>query len=170
MKIVSFYKPLPISDPNSFVDVTTEQPRPGARDLLVEVQAISVNPVDAKVRSGGGPGRPDGQLQILGWDAAGVVKERGSEVTQFGVGEEVYYAGSVDRAGSYGQFQCVDERIVGRKPKTIGFAEAAALPLTTIRSEKPPISGQRSIICTDSTASTIRAGPIHMITESETTS
>jgi NADPH:quinone reductase len=132
MKIVSFYKSLPISDPNSFIDLAAEEPHPGARDLLVEVQAISVNPVDTKIRSGGGPGRPDGQLQILGWDAAGVVKERGSEVTLFDVGEEVYYAGSVDRAGSYGQFQCVDERIVGRKPKTIGFAEAAALPLTTI--------------------------------------
>jgi NADPH2:quinone reductase len=132
MKIVSFYKPLPITDPNSFIDLTSEQPCPGPRDLLVEVQAISVNPVDTKIRSGGGPGRPDGQLQILGWDAAGVVKERGPEVKLFEVGEEVYYAGSVDRPGSYGQFQCVDERIVGRKPKAIGFAEAAALPLTTI--------------------------------------
>jgi NADPH2:quinone reductase len=132
MKIVSFYKPLPITDPNSFIDVTAEQPRPGTRDLLVEVQAISVNPVDTKIRSGGGPGRPDGQLQILGWDGAGVVKERGPEVTLFDVGEEVYYAGAVDRAGSYGEFQCVDERIVGHKPQTIGFAEAAALPLTTI--------------------------------------
>jgi NADPH2:quinone reductase len=132
MKIVSFHNPLPISDPNSFLDLTGEPPRPGARDLLVEVQAISVNPVDAKIRSGGGPGRPDGNLQILGWDAAGIVKETGSEVTLFGVGEEVYYAGSVDRAGSYGQFQCVDERIVGRKPERVGFAEAAALPLTTI--------------------------------------
>jgi NADPH2:quinone reductase len=132
MKIVSFYKSLPISDPNSLIDVTAEQPRPGARDLLVEVQAISVNPVDTKIRSGGGPARPDGQLPILGWDAAGVVKETGTEVTLFDVGDEVYYAGSVDRAGSYGQFQCVDERIIGHKPKTIGFAEAAALPLTTI--------------------------------------
>jgi NADPH2:quinone reductase len=132
MKIVSFDKSLPISDPNSLIDVTGEQPRPGARDLLVEVQAISVNPVDTKIRSGGGPTRPDGQLPILGWDAAGVVKETGTEVTLFEVGDEVYYAGSVDRAGSYGQFQCVDERIVGHKPKTIGFAEAAALPLTTI--------------------------------------
>jgi NADPH2:quinone reductase len=132
MKIVSFHQPLPISDPQSFLDLTSEQPRPGEHDLLVEVRAISVNPVDAKIRLGGGPGRPDGQWQILGWDAAGIVKEIGTKVTLFRTGEEVYYAGSVDRAGSYAQFQCVDERIVGRKPKTIGFAEAAALPLTTI--------------------------------------
>src|SRR5271154_3434388 len=117
MKIVSFHKPLPISDPESFLDLTGEEPRPGPRDLLVEVRAISVNPVDTKIRSGGEPGRPDGRWQILGWDAAGIVKERGAEVTLFRAGEEIYYAGSVDRAGSYAQYQCVDERIVGRKPR-----------------------------------------------------
>jgi NADPH:quinone reductase len=88
--------------------------------------------VDTKIRAGGGPGRPDGQLQILGWDAAGIVKEIGNAVSLFRPGDEVYYAGSVDRAGSYAELQCVDERIVGRKPRTLGFAEAAALPLTTI--------------------------------------
>ena len=98
----------------------------------MEVRAISVNPVDAKIRSGGGPGRPDGQLQILGWDAAGVVTAVGDSVNTFKPGDEVYYAGDVDRPGSYAQFQCVDERLVGRKPASIGFAEAAALPLTTI--------------------------------------
>jgi len=132
MKAVSFYKPLPIQDPQSLVDVTLETPKPRSRDLLVEVRAISVNPVDTKIRAGGGPGRPDGQLQILGWDAAGIVKEVGNAVTLFRPGDEVYYAGSVDRAGSYAELQCVDERIVGRKPRTLGFAEAAALPLTTI--------------------------------------
>ncbi len=132
MKIVSFHRSLPISDPASFLDLTAETPQPGPRDLLVEVRAISVNPVDAKVRSGGGPGRPDGQLQILGWDAAGVVKAVGSNVKLFKPGDEVYYAGDVGRPGSYAEFQCVDERIVGRKPTSIGFAEAAALPLTTI--------------------------------------
>lgn len=132
MKIVSFHKSLPISDPNSLLDLTTEMPVPGSRDLLVEVRAISVNPVDAKIRSGGGPGRPDGQLQILGWDAAGVVKAVGNAVTLFKPGDEVYYAGDVGRPGSYAEYQCVDERIVGHKAKSIGFAEAAALPLTTI--------------------------------------
>jgi zinc-binding alcohol dehydrogenase family protein len=132
MKAVSFHHSLPTTDPQSLADVSLDAPQPRPRDLLVEVRAISVNPVDTKVRAGGGPGRPDGQLQILGWDAAGVVKEIGSEVTLFRPGEEVYYVGSVDRAGSYAEFQCVDERIVGRKPRTIGFAEAAALPLTAI--------------------------------------
>jgi zinc-binding alcohol dehydrogenase family protein len=132
MKIVSFHKSLPISNPDSFLDLTAEIPKPGPRDVLVEVRAISVNPVDAKIRSGGGPGRPDGQLQILGWDAAGVVKAVGDKVTLFKPGDEVYYAGDVGRPGSYAEFQCVDECIVGRKPASIGFAEAAALPLTTI--------------------------------------
>ncbi|MEO6995142.1 MAG: zinc-binding alcohol dehydrogenase family protein [Lacunisphaera sp.] len=132
MKIVSFHHSLPISDPASLLDLTAETPLPKPRDLLVEVRAISVNPVDAKVRSGGGPGRPDGQLQILGWDAAGVVKAVGRDVTLFKPGDEVYYAGDVGRPGSYAEFQCVDERIVGCKPASVGFAEAAALPLTTI--------------------------------------
>jgi NADPH2:quinone reductase len=132
MKAVSFYQSLPIADPQSFVDVAVDTPLPQPRDLLVEVRAISVNPVDAKIRAGGGPGKQDGELQILGWDAAGIVKEVGAGTTLFQPDYEVYYAGSVDRAGSYAEFQCVDERIVGRKPRTIGFAEAAALPLTTI--------------------------------------
>ena len=132
MKIVSFHKSLPISDPDSLLDLTTETPRPAPHDLLLEVRAISVNPVDAKIRSGGGPGRPDGQLQILGWDAASVVTAVGSNVCLFKPGDEVYYAGDVGRPGSYAQFQCVDERLVGHKPASIGFAEAAALPLTTI--------------------------------------
>jgi zinc-binding alcohol dehydrogenase family protein len=132
MKAVSFYNSLPILDPQSLVDVAMEAPQPRPRDLLVEVRAISVNPVDTKIRAGGGPGRPDGQLPLLGWDAAGIVKATGNAVTLFRPGDEVYYAGSVDRAGSYAELQCVDERIVGRKPGTLGFAEAAALPLTTI--------------------------------------
>jgi len=132
MKAVSFYQSLPITDPQSLVDVSVDAPKPRPRDLLVEVRAISVNPVDTKIRAGGGPGKPSGQLQILGWDAAGIVKEIGEAVTLFRPGDEVYYAGSVDRAGSYAELNCVDERIVGRKPRTLGFAEAAALPLTTI--------------------------------------
>jgi zinc-binding alcohol dehydrogenase family protein len=132
MKVVSFYQSLPITDPQSFVDVSVDEPKPRPRDLLVEVRAVSVNPVDTKIRAGGGPARPEGQLQILGWDAAGIVKEIGNAVTLFRLGDEVYYAGSVDRPGSYAELQCVDERIVGHKPRTLGFAEAVALPLTTI--------------------------------------
>jgi NADPH:quinone reductase len=132
MKVVSFYKSLPIKDPESFLDLTAEPPRPGPRDLLVEVRAISVNPVDTKIRAGGGPGKPEGELLILGWDAAGLVREVGNEVTLFKPGNEVSYAGALDRPGSYAEFQCVDERIVGKKPEKLDFAAAAALPLTTI--------------------------------------
>ena len=132
MKAVSFHKSLPVADPDSFIDVTVGDPVPGARDLLVEVHAISVNPVDTKIRGGGGPGRPDGELPILGWDAAGIVRTVGPEVTGFAPGNAVYYAGSVDRPGCYAQLQCVDERLVARKPHSLDFAEAAALPLTTI--------------------------------------
>ena len=132
MKVISFRKSLPITHPESFIDLTADRPAGGPRDLLVEVRAISVNPVDAKIRGGGGPARPRGELPILGWDAAGVVREAGTEVTLFEPGDEVYYAGSIDRPGSYAEFQCVDERIVGKKPERLGFAAAAALPLTTI--------------------------------------
>ena len=132
MKAVSFRQQLPIENPESLIDVVVDKPNPGPRDLLVQVRAISVNPVDTKIRKGTGPGQPTGELKILGWDSAGVVKEVGSEVTLFIPGDAVYYAGSVDRPGSYAEFQTVDERIVGKKPKTIDFADAAALPLTTI--------------------------------------
>jgi zinc-binding alcohol dehydrogenase family protein len=132
MKVISFHKSLPITDPNSFLDLTADQPLPGPHDLLVEVRAISVNPVDAKIRAGSGPGKPQGELPILGWDAAGVVKEVGTKVALFRPGDEIYYAGSLDRPGSYAEFQCVEERIVGTKPESLGFAAAAALPLTTI--------------------------------------
>jgi zinc-binding alcohol dehydrogenase family protein len=132
MKVISFHQSLPISDPESFLDLDAEKPLPGARDLLVEIRAVGINPVDAKIRAGGGPGSPSGHLKILGWDAAGVVRAIGSEVTLFASGDEIFYAGSLDRPGCYAEFQCVDERIVGRKPKNVGFAESAAMPLTTI--------------------------------------
>ncbi len=132
MKAISFRQQLPVENPESLIDVVVDKPKPGPRDLLVQVRAISVNPVDTKIRKGSGPGQPSGELKILGWDSAGVVEEVGSEVTLFKPGDEVYYAGSVDRPGSYAEFQAVDERIVGKKPKTIDFADAAALPLTTI--------------------------------------
>jgi len=132
MKAITFYKSLPISEPDSLVDITLDRPSPGPRDLLVEVRAISVNPVDAKIRGGSGPRNPADANKLLGWDAAGVVVAVGKEVKLFVPGDEVYYAGSVDRSGAYAEFQVVDERLVGSKPVGIGFAEAAALPLTTI--------------------------------------
>jgi NADPH2:quinone reductase len=132
MKAISFHQSLPAENPESLVDVTLDKPKPGPRDILVEVHAISVNPVDTKVRKGGGPGKPSGELKILGWDAAGVVTEVGSEVTLFSPGDEVYYAGAINRQGTYAEFHAVDERIVGRKPASLDFADAAALPLTAI--------------------------------------
>jgi NADPH:quinone reductase len=132
MKIISFRQSLPISDPESFLDLSADKPAPRAHDLLVEIRAIGINPVDAKIRAGGGPGSPSGDLKILGWDAAGVVRAVGPAVTLFAPGNEVFYAGAVDRPGCYAEFQCVDERIVGHKPRSVGFAESAAMPLTTI--------------------------------------
>ena len=130
MRAVGFRQPLPIGDPNSLIDFETDTPSPAGRDLLVEVRAVAVNPVDTKVRARAEV--PAGQTRILGWDAAGVVAATGPDVTLFKPGDEVYYAGTIARPGTNAQFHLVDERIVGRKPGNLGFAEAAALPLTTI--------------------------------------
>lgn len=129
MRAVAFERSLPVSDPDCFVDVEIAQPEPGQRDLLVRVHAVSVNPVDVKVRAGGDP--PGGR-RILGYDAAGTVVATGSAVSLFAVGDDVYYAGSLIRPGADAEYHIVDERIVGRKPRSLDFAEAAALPLTAI--------------------------------------
>lgn len=129
MKAIGYTKSLPITDDDSLQAFDMPDPEPEPRDLLVEVKAISVNPVDVKVRAGVDPG---GEPKILGWDASGIVRSVGSEVTLFQPGEEVFYAGALDRSGANSEFHLVDERIVGRKPKSLTHAEAAALPLTTI--------------------------------------
>jgi NADPH:quinone reductase len=130
VKAVGLYRYLPIDDPESLLDLEVEDPRPAGRDLLVEVKAIAVNPVDYKSRA------PRAQVEaapkILGWDVAGVVRAVGPEVTLFKSGDAVYYAGSRTRPGGNSELHLVDERIVGRKPRTLGFADAAALPLTTL--------------------------------------
>jgi NADPH:quinone reductase len=130
MKAVGFTRYLPIDDPQSLLDVELAKPEPDAHDLLVRVEAVSVNPVDTKVRS------PKAQVEtepkILGYDAAGVVEAVGAAVSLFKPGDAVYYAGDITRSGSNAQYQRVDERLVGRKPGTLTFAQAAALPLTTI--------------------------------------
>lgn len=130
MKAVALTRYLPISDPRSLVDVELPKPVPGPRDLLVRVEAVSVNPVDTKVRSP--KPQVEAQPKVLGYDAAGVVEAVGGEVTRFTPGDEVWYAGDVTRPGSNAQYQCVDERLVGRKPSNLDFAQAAALPLTTL--------------------------------------
>jgi NADPH2:quinone reductase len=130
MKAVALTRYLAISDPESLVDVELPKPVPGPRDLLVAIKAIAVNPVDTKVRAP--KNKVETTPRILGWDAAGVIEAVGTEVTLFVPGDEVYYAGDLTRPGSNAEFQCVDERIVARKPTILNFAEAAALPLTAI--------------------------------------
>ena len=129
MKAIGYRDAGPITAANALIEFATETPQPGPKDLLVEVRGISVNPVDVKVRSGA---QPDNGPRILGFDAAGVVKAVGSAVTQFQSGDEVFYAGDITRPGTNAQLHVVDERIVGRKPASLGFAEAAGLPLTSI--------------------------------------
>lgn len=130
MKAVGYKKSLPIDASDALIDFETAKPEPKGRDLRVAVKAISANPVDYKVRKRAAP--PEGETKILGFDAAGVVDAIGSEVTLFRPGDEVFYAGSILRQGTNSEFHLVDERIVGRKPKSLPFAEAAALPLTSI--------------------------------------
>ncbi|MBA4789173.1 MAG: zinc-binding alcohol dehydrogenase family protein [Rhizobiales bacterium] len=130
MKAIGYAASLPIGDDKSLFAFEAPEPRPGARDLLVRVKAISVNPVDTKVRM-----RRQGTEQepvILGWDAAGIVEAVGPDVTFFKPGDAVFYAGSVVRAGTNAELHAVDERIVGPKPRSLDFAQAAAMPLTSI--------------------------------------
>jgi zinc-binding alcohol dehydrogenase family protein len=130
MKAIAYYQSLPVDHPEALLDAQLDTPSPGPRDLLVEVRAISVNPVDTKIRKGVTP--ENGAAKVLGWDAAGVVQAVGSEVSLFQPGDRVFYAGAIDRAGANSELHLVDERIVGKMPQSLSFAEAAALPLTAI--------------------------------------
>jgi NADPH2:quinone reductase len=130
MRAVAYKTPQPISAETSLIDVELPMPEAKGHDLLVEIKAISVNPVDVKVRAHSAP--PADELKVLGWDAAGIVKAVGAEVTLFRPGDEVFYSGVISRPGSNAEFHLVDERIVGAKPKSLDFAAAAALPLTSI--------------------------------------
>ena len=130
MRAVGYRQSQPIAAETSLIDLDLPEPKAAGRDLLVEVKAVSVNPVDTKIRVRSQPA--EGQTSVLGWDAAGIVKAVGPEVTGFKPGDAVFYAGAIDRPGSNAEFHLVDERIVGPKPKNLGFAEAAALPLTAI--------------------------------------
>ena len=130
MKAVAYYQSLPADHPEALQNVQLAEPTPGPHDLLVEVHAISVNPVDTKIRLGVAP--PNGSAKVLGWDATGIVQAVGSEVSLFQPGDRVFYAGAIDRAGANSELHLVDERIVGHMPNSLSFAEAAALPLTAI--------------------------------------
>jgi len=133
MKAVALEQYLPIDAPDSFLDVDVPKPEPTGHDILVAVKAVAVNPVDTKVRGGRGKHGPvENPPRIIGWDASGIVEAIGDEVTLFKPGDEVWYAGDITRPGCNSEFQIIDERIVGFKPKSLSHAEAAALPLTTI--------------------------------------
>lgn len=130
MRAVAFTQSLPIDAPDALIDVERPRPEPQGRDLLVEIKAVSVNPVDTKVRRNMPPA--PGAMKVLGWDAAGTVVAAGPQATLFKPGDAVFYAGAIDRDGTNSEFHLVDERIVGPKPASLDFAQAAALPLTSI--------------------------------------
>lgn len=153
MKAVGYSQSLPITDPNALIDIELPQPVASGRDLLVKVKAIAVNPVDFKIRQRVAP--ESGEYKVLGWDAVGEVIATGEEATLFKPGDLVYYAGDLNRQGSNAEYQLVDERIVGARPKSLSDAEAAALPLTAITAwemlfehlaiqPKPSSSGEQS--------------------------
>lgn len=130
MKAVAYKVPGSIDRPDALLDITLETPEAEGRDLLVKVSAVSVNPVDVKLRMGRSP--EGSEWRVLGFDAAGVVEAVGPDVQDFKPGDAVYYAGSIARPGTNSEYHLVDERIVGRKPASLSDAEAAALPLTAI--------------------------------------
>lgn len=130
MKAVGYQKSLPVDHVESLLDIELPEPVASGRDLLVEVRAVAVNPVDAKMRMRAQPAA--GAWQVLGWDATGVVRAVGPEATLFKPGDRVWYAGSIARQGSNSELQLVDERIVGPMPTSLDFAAAAALPLTSL--------------------------------------
>lgn len=132
MKAVGFNTSLPISEAASFIDVDIEKPVPSGFDLLVKVNAVSVNPVDFKIRQNSAKNTVLEQPKIIGWDAVGVVEATGSAVTLFNVGDAVYYAGDITKSGSNAEYQLIDERIVGYKPATLSDEAAAAIPLTAL--------------------------------------
>jgi zinc-binding alcohol dehydrogenase family protein len=128
-RAIGYSANLPSDNARSLIDTSIAVQELREHDLLVRIQAVSVNPVDVKLRQ---QSDPDGQVRVLGFDGAGVVESVGSAVTLFKPGDEVFYAGAIDRPGTNSQLHVVDERIVGRKPSSLSFAEAAALPLTAI--------------------------------------
>ncbi|KQM69529.1 NADPH:quinone reductase [Pedobacter sp. Leaf216] len=132
MKAIGFKTSLPIAENDSFIEFDTPIPTAQGRDILVKIKAISINPVDFKIRQSGAKDTTLDTPKIIGWDASGTVEAVGDAVTLFKVGDEVYYAGDLTRSGSNAEYQLVDERIVGTKPTKLSDAEAAAMPLTAL--------------------------------------
>ena len=132
MKAIGYKQAGPISSPEALIEFEADAPVLEPHDLLVEIRGISVNPVDVKVRTRPQLGPEKGQTKVIGYDAAGIVQKVGSDVSLFKVGDEVFYAGDLTRPGTNSELHAVDERIVGKMPKSLGFAEAAGLPLTSI--------------------------------------
>ncbi|MCD0476522.1 zinc-binding alcohol dehydrogenase family protein [Flavobacterium sp. EDS] len=130
MKAIGFKTSLPLTVQDSFIEFEAVKPIPEANDLLVKINAISVNPVDFKIRQNSAVNTVLESPKIIGWDAVGVVEAVGERVNLFKVGDEVYYAGDITKQGSNAEYQIIDERIVGRKPKTLTNTEAAVIPLT----------------------------------------
>lgn len=130
MKAIGYRACLPINDPAALIDIDLPMPQATGRDLLVKVEAVSVNPVDYKVRLRTQP--PEGEAKVLGYDAAGIVQSVGPGCVLFRPGDPVFYAGCISRSGTNAEYHLVDERIVGAKPTSLSFSEAAALPLTAI--------------------------------------
>lgn len=132
MKAIGFKTSLPVENPESFIEFEAVKPIPGPNDLLVKIDAISVNPVDFKVRQNSAKDTVLETPKIIGWDAVGIVQAVGQNVSLFEIGDPVYYAGDITKSGSNAEYQIVDERIVGRKPKSLRIEEAAVIPLTAL--------------------------------------
>lgn len=132
MKAVGFKTSLPITSPESFIDFETRKPAPNGHELLIKIKAIAVNPVDFKIRQSAAKETVLETPKIIGWDATGIVEAIGDQVSLFKVGDEVYYAGDITKPGCNAEFQAIDERIVGRKPKNLSDEAAAAIPLTAL--------------------------------------
>jgi NADPH:quinone reductase len=132
MKAVGLTRYLPITDPESLRDMEFSKPEPEGRDLLIRIEAVSVNPIDTKIRGSKSSDHHELSPRVLGWDAAGVVEAIGSQAGFFHPGDEVYYAGSLTRPGTNSEYHLVDERLVAKKPASFDMAQAAAFPLTAI--------------------------------------
>jgi NADPH:quinone reductase len=130
MKAIGFKTSLPITEEESFIAFETPKPVPGERDLVVKISAVSVNPVDFKIRQNSTKDTVLETPKIIGWDAVGIVEAVGEKVSLFKVGDEVFYAGDITKPGSNAEYQVIDERIVGRKPKSLSLEESAVIPLT----------------------------------------